>query len=225
MGLHLLLMSALVTLPLEPILAVSQSLNDASPTKTKTSEADVLQAQGVYAQEETRKLLAIIESKNEDIKSSQKLESAQKLNSLASITAQEEETIADRERKKKEATRAAALAKERAAQQTLEQAQAEKRSSGESFAAHVSAYTAAADETGGTGDGITASGARVQAGHTIACPKSYAFGTKVHFDGYGTFVCEDRGGAIKGNRFDMYMHTKAEAFSFGRRTLTASIVD
>jgi len=222
-------MSALVALPLEPILAVSQSEDDASQTKTKYSDGSVVHTQGEYAQEETKKLLDIIESKKPHIRASQKLESARKLNTLATITTQEVENLAAIERAKQEKARAAALAKERAAQKLQEQKQIKeqekKGKSGKSFAAHVSAYTAAADETGGSGDGITASGARVQANHTIACPKSYAFGTKVHFDGYGTFVCQDRGGAIKGNRFDMYMHTKSEAFSFGRRTLTASIVE
>jgi 3D (Asp-Asp-Asp) domain-containing protein len=40
----------------------------------------------------------------------------------------------------------------------------------------------------------------------------------------GTFVCEDRGGAIKGNKVDIFMKTKAEAFAFGRRNLTAKVV-
>ena len=93
----------------------------------------------------------------------------------------------------------------------------------ETFTANVSAYTAAADECGKS-DGITASGVRVQAHRTLACPPQYPFGAKVHIEGLGTFVCEDRGGAIKGNRFDVYMRTKKEAFAFGRRALKVSIV-
>ena len=92
-----------------------------------------------------------------------------------------------------------------------------------SFTANVSAYTAAYDETG-SGDGITASGTGVRAGVTLACPPEYPFGTKVKFEGVGTFVCEDRGGAIKGNRFDIYVKTKKEAFAFGRRHLKAQVI-
>ncbi|HLM84338.1 MAG TPA: 3D domain-containing protein [Candidatus Bathyarchaeia archaeon] len=94
----------------------------------------------------------------------------------------------------------------------------------ESFIVNASAYTAAADECGKS-DGITASGKKVQANHTLACPKQYKMGTKISIDGMGTYVCEDRGGAIKGNHFDIYMPTKAEAFAFGRRNLVAMVVE
>lgn len=91
------------------------------------------------------------------------------------------------------------------------------------FTINASAYTAAADECGKS-DGITASGVKVKENETIACPREYPFGTKVKIEGYGTYVCQDRGGAIKGNKFDIYMETKTEAFAFGRRNLTAEIV-
>lgn len=84
-------------------------------------------------------------------------------------------------------------------------------------------YTSAADECGKS-DGLTASGIKVHLG-TIACPPQYPFGVKLNIDGYGTFVCEDRGGAIKVNHFDIYVETKKEAFAFGKRNLTAEIVD
>ena len=83
----------------------------------------------------------------------------------------------------------------------------------ESFIVNASAYTAAADECGKS-DGITASGAKVQANRTLACPKAYKFGTKIEIDGMGTYVCEDLGGAIKVNHFDIYMPTKQEDFDF-----------
>ena len=50
-------------------------------------------------------------------------------------------------------------------------------------------------------------------------------GTKIEIDGMGTYVCEDRGGAIKANHFDIYMPTKQEAFAFGRRNLVAMVVE
>ncbi|MFA5961484.1 MAG: 3D domain-containing protein [Parcubacteria group bacterium] len=91
------------------------------------------------------------------------------------------------------------------------------------FIINASAYTAAADECGKS-DGITASGKKVKENETIACPKNFAFGTKVNIEGYGTYICQDRGGAIKGNKIDIYMETKAQAFAFGRRNLVAQIV-
>ncbi len=93
----------------------------------------------------------------------------------------------------------------------------------DTFTINASAYTAAADECGKS-DGITASGAKVTPQRTLACPPSYAFGTKIHIVGMGEYVCEDRGGAIKGNKFDIYMETKKEAFAFGRRQLEAYVI-
>lgn len=91
------------------------------------------------------------------------------------------------------------------------------------FQINASAYTAAADECGKS-DGITASGVLVKENRTLACPKQFPLGVRIKIDGYGTFVCEDRGGAIKGNHFDIYMQTKKEAFAFGRRNLVAEVV-
>lgn len=93
----------------------------------------------------------------------------------------------------------------------------------EKFTINASAYTAAADECGKS-DGITASGKMVKKNHTLACPRNYKLGTKIHIEGMGDYVCEDRGGAIKGNHFDIYMETKTEAFAFGRRNLIAYVV-
>lgn len=91
------------------------------------------------------------------------------------------------------------------------------------FTINASAYTAAADECGKS-DGITASGLKVKEKHTIACPPQFPLGTKLKIDGYGTYVCEDRGGAIKGNHIDIYVQTKKEAFAFGRRNLLAEVI-
>ncbi len=103
------------------------------------------------------------------------------------------------------------------------QAQLWKSLPTEPFIINASAYTAAADECGKS-DGITASGLKVEEKRTLACPPSFPFGTKIAIDGMGEFRCEDRGGAIKGNKIDIYMETKKEAFSFGRRNLTAQVI-
>lgn len=91
------------------------------------------------------------------------------------------------------------------------------------FIINASAYTAAADECG-KNDGKTSSGLIVEAKRTLACPPEYPFGAKINIEGIGVLRCEDRGGAIKGNHFDIYMETKTEAFAFGRRNLEAEVV-
>lgn len=95
---------------------------------------------------------------------------------------------------------------------------------GKKFTVNASAYTAAADECGKS-DGITASGLKVTEKRTLACPKEFPFGAKIRIDGMGEYRCEDRGGAIKGNKVDIYMETKQEAFAFGRQNLEAEIVN
>lgn len=94
----------------------------------------------------------------------------------------------------------------------------------EKFTINASAYTASADECDNN-LGITSSGIKVQEKRTIACPPSFPFGAKLSIEGYGTYVCEDRGGAIKGNHIDIYVKTKSEAFAFGRRNLIAQVVE
>jgi len=66
----------------------------------------------------------------------------------------------------------------------------------------------------GKNDGITASGAKVKAGRTIAAPSNFAFGTQIEIDGH-IYIVEDRGGSIKGNRIDIYFDSHEEALKFG----------
>lgn len=52
----------------------------------------------------------------------------------------------------------------------------------------------------------TATGVTATEGRTIAVdPKVIPYGTKVHIDGFGDFIAEDCGGAIKGNRIDIFV--------------------
>ena len=71
----------------------------------------------------------------------------------------------------------------------------------------------------GKSTGRTASGATAQAGVTVAMPSKYAFGTKVEIKGMGTYIVQDRGGAIQGNRIDIFFNSHQEALNFGRRTV------
>lgn len=66
----------------------------------------------------------------------------------------------------------------------------------------------------------TASGTRATAGRTIAADTSkFPFGTQLVINGQ-VYTVEDRGGAIRGNRIDVYFNTHQEAINFGRRTAT-----
>ncbi|MCP1528593.1 3D domain-containing protein [Bacillus pumilus] len=92
----------------------------------------------------------------------------------------------------------------------------------------VTAYTNDVESTGknpGHPDyGVTASGARTKTGHTIACPPSMAFGTRLNIEGIGVRTCEDRGDAITEGHIDLYVTGVSEARSFGRQRLKAEII-
>ena len=70
----------------------------------------------------------------------------------------------------------------------------------------------------GKTDGVTASGSIAKANHTIAVDTDVIpFDTVVEIQGMGTYVAEDTGGAIKGNKIDIYFNTHQEALNFGKR--------
>lgn len=75
-------------------------------------------------------------------------------------------------------------------------------------------------------DMVTATGTRVKWGTVAVDPRMIPYGTRMFIvtsDGsfiYGIATAEDCGGAIKGNRIDLYMPTLSEAFRFGRRSCT-----
>lgn len=88
----------------------------------------------------------------------------------------------------------------------------------------VTAYCACTKCCGPNAQGITASGKRVQANHTIAMPSKYDFGTQIEIKGYGIYTVEDRGSAIQGDRIDIYFDSHQEALNFGKQQLEFRIV-
>lgn len=80
----------------------------------------------------------------------------------------------------------------------------------------ITFYCACAKCCGKT-NGITASGKRVRRGVTVAAPRTYKFGTKLYIKGFGYRTVQDRGGAIKDNRIDIYVPTHAKALKLGLR--------
>ena len=87
----------------------------------------------------------------------------------------------------------------------------------------VTAYCACVKCCGKT-NGITASGTKATANRTVAAPSSFAFGTKIVMNGR-TYVVEDRGGAIQGNRIDLYMNSHSEALAWGVRYLDVEVLN
>ena len=72
--------------------------------------------------------------------------------------------------------------------------------------------------------GITASGTRADH-RLVAAPRKFPFGTVMTIPGYGTVRVEDRGGAIRGDRLDVFFPTHEEALVWGARWLDVDIID
>lgn len=96
------------------------------------------------------------------------------------------------------------------------------------FRGNISAYTNGLSETGKTSRhpdyGITASGHRTQAGVTVAAGRHIPYGTVLYIDGIGYRTVHDRGGAIKGNKIDVFMSNMKQVNTFGRRHLDVYVV-
>ena len=86
----------------------------------------------------------------------------------------------------------------------------------------ASAYTKSYEEQ--THKGITKSGTQVCRGTASVDPRIIPLRTKLYIEGYGEAIALDVGGAIKGNKIDLYMNTKKEAFEFGRKNLKLFII-
>ena len=76
----------------------------------------------------------------------------------------------------------------------------------------------------GKSTGRTASGTRATAGRTVAASGKFAFGTKLNIGGH-IYTVEDRGGAVNGNKIDIYVNSHAEALQWGVKYLPVSVVN
>lgn len=81
--------------------------------------------------------------------------------------------------------------------------------------AYCACYKCCDKHPGDDGYGITKSGVKAVEGVTIAAdPSVIPLGTKVTIDGH-EYIVQDTGGAIKGNRIDVYFESHQEALEFG----------
>lgn len=86
----------------------------------------------------------------------------------------------------------------------------------------ITAYCPCSKCCGKYANGYTSSGTKATAGRTVAAPSNLPFGTKLKINGK-TYVVEDRGGAIKGNRIDLYVNTHSEALAWGVKYLPVEV--
>lgn len=71
----------------------------------------------------------------------------------------------------------------------------------------------------------TASGVYPQVGMVAVDTRLIPMGTQLYIEGYGFAHAADTGGAIKGDKIDLFMESKSQCLSFGRRTVKVYILD
>ena len=93
------------------------------------------------------------------------------------------------------------------------------------FMANASAYTASCRGC----SGITKTGINLKKNPSMKViavdPLVIPLGSKVHVEGYGYAVAGDIGGAIKGNRIDVFMASHGKAIQWGRKSVRVKVLN
>ena len=87
--------------------------------------------------------------------------------------------------------------------------------------AEASAYTIHC----GSGTGLTSIGLVPARGIVAVDPRVIPYYTKMYIPGYGVAIAGDTGGAIRGNRVDLFMDSYDEAINWGRRDVQIYILE
>ncbi|WP_100011825.1 ubiquitin-like domain-containing protein [Lentibacillus sediminis] len=98
-------------------------------------------------------------------------------------------------------------------------------SGGKTLTMTASAYTASCAGC----SGFTATGINLNANPNMKViavdPSVIPLGSTVWVEGYGTAIAGDTGGAIVGNRIDVHVATRDEAYAWGKKTVQVKILD
>jgi uncharacterized protein YabE (DUF348 family) len=92
-------------------------------------------------------------------------------------------------------------------------------------------YQSTGKRPGDPGYGITAMGTKARPGVVAVDPRVIPLGTKLYIkslDGtpdYGFAVAEDTGGAVKGNRIDLFFENHSEALKYGIKKVKVYIIE
>jgi 3D (Asp-Asp-Asp) domain-containing protein len=92
----------------------------------------------------------------------------------------------------------------------------------------VTAYCPCRRCCGRNADGVTASGHKIRGADAfVAADRRFAFGTEMIVPGYNNsrpVKVLDRGGAIEGNRLDVFFNSHREAVEWGVKYLTVRVM-
>lgn len=140
----------------------------------------------------------------------------------ASATQQQQEKPSTSQPKPKEQTKQPSATKQQVEQKKEEAAVS---GDGKELVVTATAYTAYCDGCSGT----TYTGINLRANpnqKVIAVdPSIIPLGSRVWVEGYGEAIAGDIGGAIKGNKIDVFLEHKADAYQWGRKQVKIKVLD
>ena len=85
------------------------------------------------------------------------------------------------------------------------------------FTANTTAYTAGSGARGALGQSV-------HVGTCAVDPGFVSLRSELWVEGYGYAYANDTGGAVKGNVVDLYMGSRGQCISWGRRNVTAYVI-
>jgi 3D (Asp-Asp-Asp) domain-containing protein len=90
----------------------------------------------------------------------------------------------------------------------------------------ASAYSAESSgkSPGSRGYGITATGIKARHGVVAVDPSVIPLGTLLYVEGYGVAIAADTGGAIKGEKIDLFFESTYDARLFGRQSIRVYVL-
>lgn len=101
----------------------------------------------------------------------------------------------------------------------------ENQATGNEITVEATAYTASCEGC----SGITSTGINLKENPDMKVisvdPSVIPLGSKVHVEGYGNAIAADTGGAIKGNKIDVFVPNHDDAVKFGRQEVKVKIID
>ncbi|RDZ17594.1 cell wall-binding protein [Priestia megaterium] len=202
--------------------SVAQAATEAQQAQApaEQTQEEQQQAQAEQAQKEQQQAQAEQAQKEQQ---QAQAEQAQKEQQQAQAEqAQKEQQQAQAEQAQKEQQQAQA---EQAQKEQQQPAESSQQASGKSMTVEATAYTANCAGCSGT----TATGVDLKANpnqKVIAVdPSVIPLGSKVYVEGYGEAVAADTGGAIKGNRIDVFVPSEGDAQQFGRKSVKITVMN
>jgi 3D (Asp-Asp-Asp) domain-containing protein len=196
-----------------------QSQQSSPSVAQAAPEAQQAQAPAEQTQEEQQQAQA--EQTQEEQQQAQAEQAQKEQQQAQAEQAQKEQQQAQAEQAQKEQQQAQA----EQAQKEQQPAESSQQANGKSMTVEATAYTANCAGCSGT----TATGVDLKANpnqKVIAVdPSVIPLGSKVYVEGYGEAVAADTGGAIKGNRIDVFVPSEGDAQQFGRKSVKITVMN